>query len=66
MVKSISSRDIIRALEAAGWKEVRVTGSHHHYRHAELPGTVTVPHPVKDMPPGTVKSIEKQSGVKLR
>lgn len=66
MVKSISSRDIIRALEAAGWNLVRTTGSHHHYRHAARPGTVTVPHPVKDMPPGTVKSIEKQSGVKLR
>lgn len=66
MVKSISSRDIIRALEAAGWKEVRVTGSHHHFRHETQPGTVTVPHPVKDMPLGTVRSIEKQSGVKLR
>ena len=66
MVKSVSSRDIIRALEAAGRQEVRTTGSHHHFRHAEQPGTVTVPHPVKDMPLGTVKSIERQSGVKLR
>ena len=66
MVKSISSRDIIRALEAAGWQEVRTAGSHHHFRHAEWPGTVTVPHPVKDMPLGTVRSIERQSGVKLR
>jgi predicted RNA binding protein YcfA (HicA-like mRNA interferase family) len=66
MVKSISSRDIIRLLVAAGWQEVRVTGSHHHFRHATRPGTVTVPHPVKDMPAGTVRSIERQSGVKLR
>lgn len=29
-------------------------------------GEVTVPHPVKDLPTGTLKSIEKQSGVKLR
>jgi len=66
MAKSLSSRDIIRLLERAGWHLARTTGSHHHFRHAGRPGTVTVPHPVKDMPPGTLKSIERQSGVKLR
>jgi predicted RNA binding protein YcfA (HicA-like mRNA interferase family) len=66
MVKSLSSRDCIQKLEAAGWRFVRATGSHHHFRHEARPGTVTVPHPVKDMPIGTVKSIERQSGVKLR
>ena len=66
MAKSPSSRDTIRLLEKAGWREVRTTGSHHHFRHPKRPGTVTVPHPVKDLPPGTVRSIERQSGVKLR
>jgi len=66
MVKSQSSRDIIRKLESAGWLVVRTTGSHHHFRHGEKPGVVTVPHPVKDMPIGTLKSIERQSGIKLR
>lgn len=66
MAKCLSSREIVRLLEKAGWREVRVTGSHHHFRHPGRPGTVTVPHPVKDMPPGTLKSIERQSGVKLR
>ncbi|MGH6684849.1 MAG: type II toxin-antitoxin system HicA family toxin [Pseudolabrys sp.] len=66
MARSLSSREIIRLLEKAGWREVRVSGSHHHFRHASRPGTVTVPHPVKDMPPGTLRSIERQSGVKLR
>jgi predicted RNA binding protein YcfA (HicA-like mRNA interferase family) len=66
MVSSVSSRQIITAIQAAGWQLVRTTGSHHHFRHPERPGTVTVPHPVKDMPPGTVKSIERQSGIKLR
>ena len=66
MTKSLSSREIIRRLEAAGWQLVRTTGSHHHFRHPQRPGTVTVPHPVKDMPSGTLKSIERQSGVKLR
>jgi predicted RNA binding protein YcfA (HicA-like mRNA interferase family) len=34
--------------------------------HPTKPGIVTVPHPKKDMPIGTLRSIEKQSGLKLR
>jgi predicted RNA binding protein YcfA (HicA-like mRNA interferase family) len=60
------SKAIIRAIEADGWKLARVTGSHHHFRHASKPGTVTVAHPKKDVPPGTLKSIERQSGLKLK
>jgi len=29
-------------------------------------GRVTVPHPERDIPMGTLKSIERQSGLKLR
>ena len=60
------SRQVIRALEAAGWVRARVKGSHHHFRHPTRRGTVTVPHPAKDIPAGTLKSIERQSGLKLR
>jgi predicted RNA binding protein YcfA (HicA-like mRNA interferase family) len=59
------SAKVIKKLEAAGWYEVRVTGSHHHFRHDERPGLVTVPHPKADLPTGTLRSIEKQSGVNL-
>lgn len=62
----MDSKDVIRVLELAGWQEVRVTGSHHHFRHPARPGTVTVPHPKKDIAPGTLRSIERQSGLKLR
>ena len=62
----MKSKDIIRALRKAGWEEVRVVGSHHQFRHPELPGVVTVPHPNSDLAIGTLKSIEKQSGLKLR
>ena len=41
-------------------------GSHHQFRHPKRPNGVTVPHPRKDVPIGTIKSIERQSGVKLR
>lgn len=62
----MKSRDIIKLLRADGWEEVRQRGSHLHFRHPTKPGIVTVPHPSSDMAIGTIKSIEKQSGVKLR
>lgn len=60
------SRDIISKLEKAGWVEVRQHGSHKQFRHPTLPGTVTVPHPKSEMAIGTIKSIERQSGIRLR
>jgi len=60
------SADVIRLLEADGWTLARITGSHHHFRHPEKPGTVTIAHPKRDVPIGTLKSIQRQSGVKLK
>ncbi len=62
----MKSADVIAVIEAAGWRLRRVTGSHHHFIHPTKPGLVTVPHPVRDLKIGTLKSIEKQAGVKLR
>ena len=62
----IKSRDVIKAIEAEGWRLIRTVGSHHHFRHPDRPGLVTVPHPSADLGLGTLKSIERQSGVKLR
>jgi predicted RNA binding protein YcfA (HicA-like mRNA interferase family) len=62
----MNSSEIIRALERDGWKLVRITGSHHHFRHPVKLGITTVPHPRRDVPVGTLRSIEKQSGLKLR
>jgi predicted RNA binding protein YcfA (HicA-like mRNA interferase family) len=61
----VSSTEVIRKLTAAGWTLARSKGSHHHYKHASNPNLVTVPHPRKDIPLGTLRSIEKASGVKL-
>ena len=61
----VSSHDVIQALKAAGWTLARAKGSHRHYRHPTRPGLVTVPHPRKDLPMGTLRSIARQSGVKL-
>ncbi|MBD9492192.1 type II toxin-antitoxin system HicA family toxin [Ensifer sp. ENS11] len=46
--------------------EVATKGSHVQFKHPEKPGRVTVPHPKRDIPIGTLKSIEKQAGLKLR
>ena len=62
----MKSREVIKQLKAAGWQEVRQKGSHKHFRHPGRPGTVTVPHPDSDMAVKTIRSIEQQSGVRLR
>ena len=59
-----SSREIIKILEQDGWQLHSVKGSHHHYKHPTKKGRVTVPHPKRDLPQGTVNSILKQAGLK--
>jgi len=56
----------MRLLKADGWTLDRVKGSHHQFTHPTKPGTVTVKHPAKDIPIGTLKSIERQAGLKFR
>jgi predicted RNA binding protein YcfA (HicA-like mRNA interferase family) len=60
------SRDVIRLLEADGWKEVARKGSHAQFKHPVKKGRVTVPDPKRDLPVGTLRSIEKQSGIRIR
>jgi predicted RNA binding protein YcfA (HicA-like mRNA interferase family) len=47
-----------------GWTEVRVSGSHHTFKHPERKELLTVPHPKKNLPIGTVNSILKKAGLK--
>ena len=62
----MDSRTVIRLIEADGWFEVDQKGSHKQFKHPSKPGKATVPHLTKDIPMGTLKSIERQTGVKLR
>jgi predicted RNA binding protein YcfA (HicA-like mRNA interferase family) len=62
----MNSREVIRKLEENGWREVAQRGSHKQFRHPDKAGRVTVPHPSRDIPIGTLRSIERQSGVSLR
>ena len=61
----MKSAEVLRRLREDGWRIVRTSGSHRQLRHAQKKGTVTVPHPKRDLPVGTLKSIEKQSGVSM-
>ncbi|EOW3687035.1 type II toxin-antitoxin system HicA family toxin [Staphylococcus pseudintermedius] len=58
-----SSKEVIKKIERDGWYLVRVVGSHHHFKHPTRKGKVTVPHPKKDLPRGTERSILKQAGL---
>ena len=62
IIGTMDSRAIIKRLEADGWALVRVRGSHHQFKHPDRPGLVTVKHPDKDIPMGTLRNIEKQAG----
>lgn len=64
-MKSYSSREVISMLLEDGWYEVNVVGSHHQFKHRTKKGRTTVKHPDKDIPLKTLKSIERQSGLKF-
>ncbi|MEO5346137.1 MAG: type II toxin-antitoxin system HicA family toxin [Magnetococcus sp. YQC-9] len=60
----MNTTDLIRLLTRDGWFLIRVTGSHHHFKHETKPGIVTVPHPQKDIKTGTLHSILRQADLK--
>jgi len=59
----LKSADIIQRLKNDGWFFHNARGSHHQFKHPTKKGKVTVPHPKKDIPIGTLKSILKQAGL---
>ena len=62
-MKSYSSREVIAILQGDGWYEVHCVGDHHQFKHPTKPGRVTVTHPKKDFPIGTLKNIGRQAGI---
>ncbi|MBV9690318.1 MAG: type II toxin-antitoxin system HicA family toxin [Ktedonobacteraceae bacterium] len=60
-------RDIIRLIEADGWYQVSMKGSHRQYKHSTKLGRLTIAgHPSKEMPPGTAYSVLEQAGLRKR
>ncbi len=61
----VKVREVIKKLEADGWRHVSTRGSHRQFKHPSKPGRVTVPgKPSDDLAPGTLKSIWTQSGIR--
>jgi predicted RNA binding protein YcfA (HicA-like mRNA interferase family) len=62
---SMKVRDVIRLIEADGWRHVRTRGSHRQFNHPVKRGVVTVPGNFNDeLAPGTLNNILKQAGLK--
>ncbi|QZY96241.1 type II toxin-antitoxin system HicA family toxin [Pantoea dispersa] len=59
----MDSRSLMAEIKADGWELIRINGSHPHFVHPTKKGLVTIPHPKKDLPIKTVKSIRKQAGL---
>jgi predicted RNA binding protein YcfA (HicA-like mRNA interferase family) len=57
----VKSGDLLRELQAAGWRVDRVRGSHHVLRHPARSGSVVVPHPKKDLGKGLAAAIRRQA-----
>ncbi len=55
-----NSQEIVKRLKAEGFELVSVKGSHHKFRKGAI--TVVVPHPKKDLPFGTARSIARRVG----
>ncbi|MCC7329166.1 MAG: type II toxin-antitoxin system HicA family toxin [Gammaproteobacteria bacterium] len=61
----MNGKQVVKALQAAGFRVIRASGSHHILTNGERKVTVPV-HGSADVKIGTLKSIEKQAGVKLK
>jgi len=63
-LKNIKTKEVIKILELAGFKIKRQTGTHLIMRNNGKVAVIPIHH--KTIPIGTLKSIEKQSGIKFR
>jgi len=58
----VPAREVVNALERAGWYVHNVSGSHHQLLHPERPGKVTVPvHGNRILQPWLLKKVLNQA-----
>jgi len=62
-MKSYSSREVLKKLYDDGWYKVGQESSHLHLKHPTKKGKVTVTHPEKTVPMGTLKRLMSNTGV---
>jgi predicted RNA binding protein YcfA (HicA-like mRNA interferase family) len=59
----LTAKQIIKMIEAAGWRFLRQKGSHRVFVHDSRPGVVVVPVHKGDLPYGTERKIKKDAGL---
>jgi predicted RNA binding protein YcfA (HicA-like mRNA interferase family) len=62
----VTAKQVVEVLKATGWQELRQRGSHLQMVDARLDRHTTIPMHKGDLKIGTLKSIERQTGVRLR
>lgn len=62
----MDGKKIIKILEQHGWCHVSTHGSHHKMKKSGYAPIIVPVHGKKDLKPGTLRSIERVTGVKLK
>jgi len=65
-VPSVRGERVVRALEKAGFKVARVTGSHHIMRHPDGRGTTIPVYQGRDIAKGTLRGILSDIGMTVK
>lgn len=62
----MDGKSIIKQLKQEGWQHVSTQGSHYKLKKSGFPPIVVPVHGKKDLRPGTLRNIERATGVKLK
>jgi len=64
IILAMDSKELMKLMKKAGWKVIRVRGSHHQMAHPDFSYVITVPHPKKQLGKGLVNAILKSAKLK--
>lgn len=62
----MDGKTVVKVLKKAGWEHISTHGSHHKMKKSGHLSIVVPVHGKKDLKPGTLRSIEKATGIKLK
>lgn len=63
-MKTVTGRELCRAVERKGWRHSRTNGSHHIFTRDEGESSLSIPvHAGKDVPIGLQRGLMKQAGL---
>lgn len=65
-MKSYSPREVIKILNNNGWQLRRIEGDHHIFKKEGIKYLTSVPISKNTIRIGTLKNIEKQTGIKFK